>query len=317
MSSKLSFLWLEAFIAVARSGSLQLASQRSGLSTSTLSSHLQKLETHLGTPLFDHGKRPLALTANGHRFLKHAEALLERVLQAETDMAEDGVVAIRRLRLGLIDDFDTDVAPALTLELARRLPNCAFEHFSRPSHEILQLLTDRRIEAGVATIPVEGLAGLEQRALLRDPYVVIAPHGEPCPDFSQPREDLPFLRYSGEQHMGRQIEAQLNRLRIQLPQRLSAESNQALMAMVAAGQGWTISTAACFNRARSLWPGLSLHPFPRAQFAREIALITVPGSSDSLSEMLETALRTLIRSRTVEPAVAQVPFLEDHFIMLS
>jgi DNA-binding transcriptional LysR family regulator len=217
----------------------------------------------------------------------------------------------------LIDDFDTDVAPALTLELARRLPNCAFEHFSRPSHEILQLLTDRRIEAGVATVPVEGLADLEQRSLLRDPFVVVVPQGEPCPDFSEPRHDLPFLRYSSEQHIGRQIEAQLNRLRIKLPQRLSAESNQALMTMVAAGQGWTISTATCFNRARSLWPGLSLHPLPKAQFAREIALMTVPGGSESLALMLEDALRALIRSRTLEPAIAQVPFLEDHFTMLS
>ena len=316
MPSKLSFLWLEAFVSIARSGSLQQASQRSGLSMSTLSSHLQKLETHLGTPLFDHGKRPLALTANGHRFLKHAETLLEQVLQAETDMAAEGVVAIRRLRLGLIDDFDTDVAPALTLELARLLPNCAFEHFSRPSHEILQLLTDRRIEAGVATVPVDGLAGLEQRGLLRDPYVVVVPYGEPCPDFSQPRPDLPFLRYASDQHIGRQIEAQLNRLRIQLPQRLSAESNQALMAMVAAGQGWTISTATCFNRARSLWSGLSLHPFPKAKFAREIALMTVPGGSESLANMLENALRALIRQRTLEPAIAQVPFLEDQFTML-
>ena len=28
-------------------------------------------------------------------------------------------------------------------------------------------------------------------------------------------------------------------------------------------------------------------------------------------------LRTLIRTRTLEPAVAQVPFLEDHFVMLN
>ncbi len=317
MSSKLSFLWLQAFVAVARSGSLQDAATRSGLATSTLSSHLQKLEAHLGAPLFDHAKRPLALTANGHRFLQHAEALLQRVLQAEAEMLQDDIAAIRRLRLGLIDDFDTEVAPELTLELARLLPNCAFEHFSRPSHEILQLLTDRRIEAGVATVPSEGLAGLEQRVLLRDPYVVVVPSGEPCPDFSEPRPDLPFLRYSSKQHIGRQIEAQLNRLRIQLPHRMSAESNQALMTMVAAGQGWTISTATCFTRAKSLWHGLSLHPFPRAQFAREIALITVPGSATILAEMLESMLRTLIHSRTLEPAVAQVPFLEDHFVMLN
>ena len=57
-------------------------------------------------------------------------------------MLSEGPQAIRQLRLGLIDDFDTDVAPALTLELARMLPNCSFEHYSRPSHEILQLLAD-------------------------------------------------------------------------------------------------------------------------------------------------------------------------------
>ena len=115
--------------------------------------------------------------------------------------------------------------------------------------------------------------------------------------------------------MGRQIEAQLNRLRIQLPHRLSAESNQSLMAMVSAGQGWTVSTAACFNRAKNLWPGLALHPFPRASFAREIALITVPGVVESLADMLEGLLRELIRTHTVEPAVAQEPFLRDEFVM--
>ena len=236
MSSKLSLLWLQAFVAVARSDTLQDAAARAGLSTSTLSSHLRNLENHLGASLFDHSKRPLALTANGHRFLHHAEAVLERVGVAESEMLSEGPQAIRQLRLGLIDDFDTDVAPALTLELARMLPNCSFEHYSRPSHEILQLLADRRIEAGFATIPAEGLAGLPQRSLLRDPYIVIAPAGHPCPDLEASEGRLPFLRYSPEQHIGRQIEAQLNRLRVQLPRRLSAESNQALMAMVAAEQ---------------------------------------------------------------------------------
>ncbi len=317
MSSKLSLLWLQAFVAVAKSGSLQDAAVRSGFSASTLSGHLQKLENHLGALLFDHGKRPLVLTANGHRFLQHAEAIFEHLTTAEAEMLTDEPQAIRRLRLGLIDDFDTDVAPALTLELARLLPNCAFEHFSRPSHEILQLLADRRIEAGVATVPVEGLAGLAQRPLLRDPYVVVVPAGEPCPDFSAPRPDLPFLRYSPAQHIGRQIEAQLNRLRVKLPHRMSAESNQALMTLVAAGQGWTITTATCFNRARGLWAGLSLHPFPRAQFAREIALITVPGGAESLAGMLETMLRALIQAHTIEPVHAQVPFLKQHFNMLN
>jgi hypothetical protein len=44
--------------------------------------------------------------------------------------------------------------------------------------------------------------------------------------------------------------------------------------------------------------------------------MTVPGGSESLANMLENALRALIRERTLEPAIAQVPFLEDQFTML-
>ena len=89
------------------------------------------------------------------------------------------------------------------------------------------------------------------------------------------------------------------------------------MAMVAAEQGWTISTATCFNRARSLWPGLSVPPFPRAKFAREIALVTVHGGAESLATLLDTTVRPLIRERVLEPVLAQVPFLRQHgFIML-
>lgn len=61
MSSKRSLLWLQAFVAVARSDTLQDAAARAGLSTSTLSSHLRNLENHLGASLFDHSKRLLAL----------------------------------------------------------------------------------------------------------------------------------------------------------------------------------------------------------------------------------------------------------------
>ena len=77
MSSKLSLLWLQAFVAVAqqrvaagRGSALRVLSHQHAVQGT-----LQKLEApSWARRLFDHGKRPLALTANGHRFLQHAEA---------------------------------------------------------------------------------------------------------------------------------------------------------------------------------------------------------------------------------------------------
>lgn len=68
---------VEAFIAVAETGTFGSAASRLGLAQPTISQHIAKLEETLGVTLFKRGRNKSPLTAQGFRLLPHARALLE------------------------------------------------------------------------------------------------------------------------------------------------------------------------------------------------------------------------------------------------
>lgn len=216
----------------------------------------------------DHGRRPMVLTAAGEQFLRHVDEALSQLQRGEAAVASGQLAQTASLRLGLIEDFDSEVAPDLARILARTLPVCSFCHFTRPSHDILRLLKDRRIDMGVATRPPGGTGGLvEFPPLLRDPFVIALPPRSAPPENAAAhlagQTDRPLLRYAQTQIIGRLIEAQLRRLRVTLPNRFELESNQSLMGMVAE-VSWAITTPpTSFARATRFHDRIALHPpFP-------------------------------------------------------
>lgn len=76
---------LPAFVAVARTGSLTLASEELCLTPSAVSRQIKTLEEGLGTPLFQRSHNAIALTESGQRFLARAREALALV---ETGMRE-------------------------------------------------------------------------------------------------------------------------------------------------------------------------------------------------------------------------------------
>src|SRR6478752_9507111 len=79
---------LMALQAVAEERSFGRAAQRLGFTQSAISQQVAALERIVGTPLFDRpgGPRPVELTPAGVALLPHAEAVLERLLQASEDL---------------------------------------------------------------------------------------------------------------------------------------------------------------------------------------------------------------------------------------
>lgn len=84
---------LPAFVAVARTGSLTLASEELCLTPSAVSRQIKTLEEGLGTSLFKRSHNAIVLTENGQRFLVRAREALALV---ETGMRE---IAPSRQRL--------------------------------------------------------------------------------------------------------------------------------------------------------------------------------------------------------------------------
>jgi len=314
----LSLKWLEVFKLVARSGSVQTVAQELGLSISTVSHHLRSLEHELGVSLLNHARRPMILTPAGVVYLRFIEEALALISRAETELVSGNTFEARSLRLGIVEDFEGEVAPELAQLLALAMPKCKFRHYSRLSHEILALLRSQELDIGIATRPMHDLPELVEYPLFRDPFVLATPASSqtPAEDYLSGNSKLPFLRYADNQIIGGLIAAQLSRLRISLPNRFELESNQSLLGMVAESSGWTITTPASFSRAKRYQSQITLHRFPGKGFSRTISLFASDAYLKPVVEIVIASLRRLLRQRVVDPLVAEMPWLKDSFYLV-
>lgn len=316
--SNLSMRWLEVFQLLAKSGSIQTVASETGLSVSTVSHHLRSLEDALGISLLNHARRPMVLTPAGAIFQRYVDEGLRLIRRGETELTSGNLSEARDLRIGVVDDFDSEVAPALAQFLARAMPKCTFQSHTRPSHEILQLLYESKLDVGIATRPLNDISGLIEYPLLRDPFVVAVPAGCSIATGSliSGDSDLPFLRYSKNQIIGNLIEAQLRRLRVTLPNRFEMESNQSIIGMIAEGSGWAITTPASYMRARRFHGQVTLLPFPGKGFVRMVSLFTTEVYPEGMADMIAATMRRLLERHIVDPVTKSFAWLASDFRLL-
>lgn len=314
--SKLSLKWLEVFQAVARSGSVRDGAAELGVTASTVSHHLNCLERAVGAQLVDHTRRPMQLTPEGATLLRRVDEAMWLLRRGVTELwSEDLSSLVRLLRVALVEDFDTEVAPALARELSRTMPECEFSILSRPSHEILELLQNEQVDIGVASTTETDFPGFLEKPVLRDPYILVTPLAKQAGDAFP--SDLPFLRYSKKQLIGRRIEAQLRRMGLRLSGRMEFESTHAILALVTAGFGWTIMTALTYARAQRYHGEVRIAPFPGKAFSRQLSVFQRDDVPAELHELMARSLRASAQAQVIGPTVARYPWLDGRFCVLS
>ena len=314
----LSLKWLELFQICAHQGSLQAVADETGLSVSTVSHHLRNLEEHLGVELFNHARRPMVLTPKGRVFLRNIEEALFSIRKAKAEASSGDIAEASYLRVGTIEDLDSDIIPELAVSLSANMPLCDFMYHTDTSQSIIEMLRNRHLDLGVTTQPSERLRDLQDRPLLRDPFVVVLPLAA---EFSlaevvEGRSRLPFLRFSSSQIMARQIEAHLRRMGVSSSHRFECSNDQTLMAMVAAGAGWTITTPLLYSRAKRFQPKIRMHRFPGKSFSRSLAIVSTPDCSHSILDLVDSRLRTLITDHAITPLHNEAPWLKDSFVLI-
>lgn len=309
---------LEVFEALASTGSVAGAASLTGLSQPAVSQQIRNLETALGLDLIDHGRRPMRLTQAGESFRTRAEAALGQLRLAQTELTTMDLTHLSALSLGLIDDFDNDLTPRLVTILAKNLTKCRFKLITAPSLEITEAILENRLHIAVAAASGTVMPGVIEYPLIRDPFIVVAPRGhlQGAPKSLSDLGPLPFLRYDRAQLIGQQIDRHLLQHQLAFPERFEVGSHVALMAMVARGIGWAVTTPLGFMRAGRFHNDVVAFPMPTEPFSRSIALYAGADWAGPVPQDIARTVGRLVQSQMIEPALDQLPWLAGAFRVL-
>lgn len=296
---KLSLKAIEAFIAVVEEGSVSRGANRLGISISATSLQLSNLEAALAVRLIERSAQRFSLTEAGLLFRERAMRIMDELDGAKADLTNRKGSPHFVLRMAIVEDFDNHILPRWLGILSEAFPNAHFAVKSGPSHENFSILSSRATDLIVAVDAMDSVDWIEEHPLMQDPYILVtAPEigNEPSLDTLQ---KYPFIRYAREQHMGRQIEAQLRRVKFTPPKSHEFSSNQALFSMVAATKGWTISTAAAvhgtFAHRAEAFRSLKFSALPIPAFSRNVSLYARKDILRQVPEMAALSLRDSLK----------------------
>lgn len=302
---------IEVFEALAKSGSVAQAAQDTGLSQPAVSQQMRNLETALAAELLDHTRRPMRLTPAGQVFLRRAEAALSELRQAQSEVTVMDLAHLDELSLGIIDDFDDDLTPRLATILADSITGCRFRMITSGSRELVQAVKDRAVHMAISARVGADLHAMTEYQLVRDPFIMVAPRSaDPSADAHlSGASALPFLRYSEDQLISAQIDSHLTKLDTPPPARFEIGSHLALMAMVARGIGWAVTTPLGYMRATRFHGDMQAMPLPFADAARHISLFAGDDWSGAVPRDIARTMGQLIETHVIIPAIADQPWL--------
>ena len=163
---------LEYLMALARERHFGHAAEACGVTQPTLSAGIKQLEATLGVLLVQRGSRFIGFTQEGERTLDWARRIVgdSRALRQEMTALKQGLVG--RLRIAAIPTALPMVA-ALTTPYRARHPDVRFTVLSRTSIEILTLLENLEIDAGVTYLDNEPLGRVNSVPLYHERYQLL------------------------------------------------------------------------------------------------------------------------------------------------
>jgi DNA-binding transcriptional LysR family regulator len=171
---------LHQFIAVAEELHYGRAAIRVRMAQSPLSQAIQRLEEHIGTPLFVRNKRTVSLTSAGkvfledaYQWLKYEQNSIERARHASNG-------EIGRLAIGFIGSVGYGFMPNLIRDFRRDYPNVQLRVLEMTSKDQLEQLKGRVIDVGLLRTPLPKEYSMISTYLYRrDRLMVALPENHP------------------------------------------------------------------------------------------------------------------------------------------
>lgn len=169
---------LEMFIALARERHFGRAAESLNLSQPTLSANIKQLEEILGTQLVFRGSRFGGLTPEGQSALSWARRIVADSRQMRDELRAKRHGLAGEVRLAVIPTALTWAAN-LSSEFSKTHPRVRFTILSRTSREILAMLENFEVDAGISYLDNEPLGRVDTLPIYREDYMAVCGTGHP------------------------------------------------------------------------------------------------------------------------------------------
>ncbi len=295
---------LITWVAVVETGSVSAAASRLGVSQASVSQHVRQLEAFYSAALLDRSTRPGKPTSSGQRLLEHATQLLS--LADEMGHGVRGFNRSKRpvVRIGCVDSFAATIGPQLVRALSGKVHKVRL--FSGLSPALISQFNNRQMDLLISTGDVGNTAFVSRRALLSERYCVVLPTGHNArglTTLTDLAQQLQFMHYSARSVIGTHIASYLQGTDPAIERAFEFDATDPMLALVAAGLGFAITTPLCIWQARhyaSQVKVLPLSAFRRDGRAyppleRTFYLVSQEGALGALPDEIQEVVRVAAR----------------------
>jgi LysR family hydrogen peroxide-inducible transcriptional activator len=285
---------LQYFVKLADLRHFSKAADACFVSQPTLSTQIKKLEEELGVQLVERAPKMIMLTPVGEEIAERARLVLNDVEQIRAVARRSSNPADGVLRLGLFPTLAPYFLPHVVPQLRKRFPNLRLQLAEEKTEDILRMLRQGQIDAGVLALPV-GAEGMEIEVLFEEPFVLALPTNHPLVG----RDDISMRDLAGaelllleEGHCLREHALEVCAL-ANAHERVDfhATSMETLRQMVAADVGITLMPLLAVKPPIAATDNLVVKPFVEPAPKRTIAMVW--RSSSALSAFLREFAQSL------------------------
>ncbi|QFU22542.1 LysR family transcriptional regulator [Shewanella eurypsychrophilus] len=271
---------LQVFVMTVQTGNMTETARCLGLTQSSVSQTLAVLEKSVKAQLLDRSVRPIGVTIAGRYFFDQSTHLLSQAEQTQKVLSQGSFEQLHLVRIALVDSLATALGKPLIEAVKKRTENWTLT--TGRSHMHADALISRRVDIIISDDALADNPDICRYPILSEPFVLVVPKhykmsGEDeinLLHLKQLEAELDFVRYSQDSLIGTEIERYLRRLGIDTNTRLQLDNTFAVLSMVAAGIGWTITTPLCLYQSGIGLDQVNCLPLPiKMPLQRQLTLV--------------------------------------------
>ncbi|MBC7562877.1 MAG: LysR family transcriptional regulator [Gemmatimonadaceae bacterium] len=288
-----------AFLETADAGSLSRAARQLEISQPSLTVQIQRLEAHLGTPLFDRHGRGVTLTEAGKALYPRARRILDDVRDTEETIRRERADGAGTLSVGAIPTVAPYVLPAAVQRLRARHAAMRVELREDYSAVLARLLLDGSLDVVIAALPY-AFDHLDTEVLGTDALVVAVPASHAAVragriTLAQLR-DAPTVTLDPAHCLGEQVAGFCSSR--QVSPSVVCRSAQLATVLELVGAGVGISIVPAMAAARHNTPQCAYVPLAEHSLQREIVAVWRRGAAKSpQARAFVECVREVVRGR--------------------